>query len=84
MRGAKAEEAADRRSEAFGGRDHSTVIHSVDKVQRTMAADLVATLALQAERTNARGERQPATVAQAASDARLELPSLRLEPVKPT
>jgi chromosomal replication initiator protein len=25
--------------QAFGGRDHSTVIHSVDKVQRTMAAD---------------------------------------------
>jgi chromosomal replication initiator protein len=25
--------------QAFGGRDHSTVIHSVDKVQRTMQSD---------------------------------------------
>ena len=25
--------------QAFGGRDHSTVIHSVDKVQRQMARD---------------------------------------------
>jgi chromosomal replication initiator protein len=25
--------------QAFGGRDHSTVIHSVDKVERTMARD---------------------------------------------
>jgi chromosomal replication initiator protein len=25
--------------QAFGGRDHSTVIHSLDKVQRTLAAD---------------------------------------------
>jgi chromosomal replication initiator protein len=25
--------------QAFGGRDHSTVIHSVDKVQREMARD---------------------------------------------
>ena len=25
--------------QAFGGRDHSTVIHSVDKVQRQMVRD---------------------------------------------
>ena len=25
--------------QAFGGRDHSTVIHSVDKVQRQMSRD---------------------------------------------
>ncbi len=25
--------------QAFGGRDHSTVIHSLDKVQRVMAND---------------------------------------------
>ena len=25
--------------QAFGGRDHSTVIHSLDKVQRTMISD---------------------------------------------
>jgi chromosomal replication initiator protein len=25
--------------QAFGGRDHSTVIHSLDKVQREMASD---------------------------------------------
>jgi chromosomal replication initiator protein len=25
--------------QAFGGRDHSTVIHSVDKVQRQIARD---------------------------------------------
>ena len=35
------------------------------------------------ECTNARGEQQPATAAQAPSDALVEPPSLRLEPVKP-